>query len=228
MLTQRNRRGLFNSTFGRKNISGSTRNYNAWFRKTVIRTIISIILLVIIITIQISNFEQSKRMLDFIKIKLESEFDIKACLAEAKKLPGYISTFGEKVVTVMKMEHKPAKKFIPPIDGKVITRFNEQIEGTSSVSRGLIYTGDEGLDIYSVGNGVVINVGSNKLVGNYIIVKHKGELLSVYKLMGTNDVSVNQKVEQGQVIGTSSGKLLLEIWYRNEPVDPIIYMDMKT
>lgn len=226
MIMRGNRGNLFGKTSKRKNIFAGAVSYDNWFKKTVIRTVISAVLLIMILLVQALNFEPPKKMLSFIETRLESHFDIKAFLAKAKKMPGYISTFRDKAVAVMKMEHGPNKRLEIPIDGKITTYFGEEIDGTSNISRGLIFAGDIGRDIYSVDAGVVIDVGSNKSIGNYVIIKHKGELLSVYKYVGTNNTNINQRVERGQAIGTSSDKLLLEIWYRNKPINPIKHMDI--
>ena len=130
--------------------------------------------------------------------KLESNFNIVTCLAEVKKIPGYISTLGDKAISVMKIEYKSDSRFVLPTDGEIAAYFDDKIDGTSDISKGLLFINDEGEDIYSVGDGVIIDVGSNKLIGNYIIIKHKGELLSVYKYVGTNNIiSINQRVKQG-------------------------------
>ena len=228
MITRRSGRGLLNSAFKKGNTFINIKNYDDWFRKTIIRIIISAFLLMIVMMVKISNFQQPKKILNFVEAKLESNFNIKTYLVEIKKLPDYIHTFGDKVITAMKIENKSDKRFISPIDGEITTYFDGKIDETSNISKGLIFSSDVGRDIYSVGDGVIIDAGSNKLVGNYIIIKHRGELLSVYKYVGTNHMNVNQRVKQGQTIGVSSGKLLLEIWYCNEPIDPIEYMNIGT
>ena len=220
------RNNPFRNVLRKKNALINIKNYNDWLKKTLIKAVVSAVLLTMIIMIQVLNFERPKKILNFIETKLESSPDMGAYLANVKKMPGYIFTFGNKVVTAVKIEHKSGKRFIPPIDGEITTYFNEEIDGTSNISRGLIFTGDAGQDIYSVDDGVVIDAGSNEYIGNYVIIKHKGELLSVYKYVGANHINTNKRVGQGQVIGNSSEKLLLEVWYRNEPVDPIKYMDI--
>lgn len=226
MIIQKNKINSFRSAFRKKNARINIKNYNDWLKKTLVRAIVSAILLIMIIMVQVLNLDRPKKILNFMETKLESNPDIGAYLASVKKMPGYIFTFGNKIVTAMKIEHKSGKRFIPPIDGEITTYFNEEIDGTSNISRGLVFTGNVGQDIYSVDDGVVIDAGSNKSVGNYIIIKHKGELLSVYKYVGVNHININKRVGQGQVIGTSSEKLLLEIWYRNEPTDPSKYIDI--
>ena len=228
MITRRSGRGLLNSAFKKGGTFINIKNHDDWFRKTIIRIIISAFLLMIVMMVKISNFQQPKKILNFVEAKLESNFNIRVYLVGIKKLPDYIHTFGDKVITAMKIENKSDKMFISPIDGEITTYFDGKIDETSNISRGLIFSSDVGRDIYSVGDGVIIDAGSNKLVGNYIIIKHRGELLSVYKYVGTNHMNVNQRVKQGQTIGVSSGKLLLEIWYCNEPIDPIEYMNIGT
>ncbi len=226
MITRRSRKGLFNSAFKKGNPFINMKNYDDWFKKTIIRIIISAFLLMAIMIVKISNFQQPKKILNFVEMKLESDFNIKTYLTGIKKLPGHIHAFGDKVITAMKVEDKSAKRFIPPIDGEITTYFDEKIDETSNISKGLIFSSDADQDIYSVDDGVIIDTGSNKLIGNYIIIKHRGELLSVYKYVGTNHSNVNQRVKQGQTIGLSSGKLLLEIWYCNEPIDPIKHINI--
>lgn len=226
MIMQKNRRNLFGSIFKRKKTFIGALDYTNWLKKTVIRILISAILLAIVATIQTLNFKQPKRMLNFMETKLESDFNAKACLMGAKKLPVYIHALGEKAITTMRIDHKSDKRFILPVDGEIVTYFDEKIGGTSNISKGLIFTGEIGQDIYSVDDGIIIDAGSNKSIGNYMIIKHKGELLSVYKYVGTNHMNINQKVGQGQTIGASSGRLLLEVWYRNEPVDPVDYINI--
>ncbi|MFW5647947.1 MAG: murein hydrolase activator EnvC family protein [Candidatus Alkaliphilus sp. MAG34] len=225
MIMQKNRKNLFGGTFKKRNILIGIPGYRNWLKKMIIRIFVSAILLATVVMIQTSNFKQPKKMLGFIETKLESDFNAGACLVGIKKLPIYIHALGEKAITTIKIEHKSGKRFISPVDGEITTYFDEEIAGTSNISKGLIFTSEVGQDIYSVDDGIVIDVGSNKSIGNYMIIKHKGELLSVYKYIGTNHMNINQRAERGQVIGVSSGRVLLEVWYRNEPVDPIGYID---
>lgn len=226
MVTRKNRVNSFNNVFHKRKLSIHSKTYHNWLKRTFVRTVISVILLMLVLLIQMLNFESPKKALNYVETKLEYNADIRTYLVEAKKLSSYIAVFGDKAIGAIKIEDRLDKRFLPPVDGKIITYFDENIGETQNTSKGLIFASVEGSDIYSVDNGVIIDVGSNKSIGNYIIIKHKGELLSVYKYVGTNYVEINQKVEQGQVIGTSSEKLLLEVWYRNEPIDPIKYMNV--
>lgn len=226
MVTGKNRANHFNNLSAKRKLWINSKSYNNWLRKTLIRTIISIILIMLILIIQMSNFQSPKNALNFIEEKLEDNVSLNTYIAGTKKLYAHVKLFGDKTLEAMKLEGKVENKFILPVDGEIISYFNENIGETSNVSKGLIFSSDTGENIYSVDDGVIIDIGSNKFIGNYIIIKHKGELLSVYKYLDANHVKLNQRVEKGQVIGTSSEKLLLEVWYRNEAIDPIKYIDL--
>lgn len=228
MIMQRNKNKLFNNVFNKKGMLFDIKMYKSWLRKTFIRIIIVSILLITISTIKILNLHGPNQAVDFIQSRLESETSTELYLAQGKKILGYISAFYHKAIEAIKMEDKLNKNFIMPIDGEIVTYFNEKIGQTSDTLKGLLFRSHIGGDIYAIDEGVVIEAGSNKSVGNYIIIKHRGELLSVYKYVSANHVNINDSVSQGQVIGISSDKLLLEIWHRNEPIDPLQYIDTST
>lgn len=228
MITQKSRVGFFNSLLKKVNTLISRKNYSHLLKKTIIRIVISLVFLTILGVVQILNFQQPKKILSLLQTKLESEVKIESYFTQIKKLPNYIYIFGDKAKTAMKIEDKLEKKLILPIDGEITTYFNEKIHGTSATSKGLVFTSNPGENIYSIDEGVIIDIGSNKSIGNYIIIKHKGELLSAYKYLASTSVNINQRVEQGQLIGVSSEKLLLEVWYGNKPMDPMKYINIST
>jgi len=219
MVTGKNRANSSNNLFVKRKLCINSTSYHNWLRKTFTRTIISIILIMLVLIIQMLNFQAPKNALNFVEEKLEHNASLNTYIAGTKKLYAHVKLFGGKALETMKLEGKVENKFILPVDGKIISYFNENIGETSNVSKGLIFSSDTGKNIYSVDDGVIIDIGSNKFISNYIIIKHKGELLSVYKYLDTNHVELNQRVEKGQVIGTS-------VWYRNEAVDPIKYIDL--
>ncbi len=225
MVTGKNRSNSFNNLYSKRRSSSNQQTFNDWIKKTFIRTVISVTLLIIVLIIQLLNFKSSNQTLELIKLKLEHKVSINTYIEEAKQIPGYIMTFGNKAVEAIKVEDKLKNKFILPTNAEITTYFDENIGDTLNVSKGLIFSTNSGDPIYSIDDGVVIDIGSNKSIGNYIIIKHKGELLSVYKYLSNNQAELNQRIEKGQIIGDSSEKLLLEVWYRNEPIDPMQYID---
>ena len=85
-----------------------------------------------------------------------------------------------------------------------------------------------GTPIMVAGDGRVVFSGWTNEGGNTIIVYHRGGYLTYYRHNSRNVVSVNETVEQGNVIAylgssgeTSSGPHLhYEIWQNGEPINP--------
>ncbi|MCK9267502.1 MAG: hypothetical protein M0P14_02170, partial [Alkaliphilus sp.] len=64
MITRRSSRGLSNSAFKKGNTFINIKNYDNWLKKTIIKTIISVFLLMIVMIVKISNFQQPKKILN--------------------------------------------------------------------------------------------------------------------------------------------------------------------
>ena len=118
-----------------------------------------------------------------------------------------------------------APSFAWPIKGKVLANFSEPKQ------MGLILDGKIGEPIAAAGDGKVIFSGPGpRGYGNLIIVKHDGELLSVYAHNKTLLVKDQETVKKGQKIaelgdsGTDSPKLHFEIRRQGKPVDPKQYL----
>jgi lipoprotein NlpD len=118
-----------------------------------------------------------------------------------------------------------APSFAWPIKGRVLANFSEPKQ------MGMILDGKLGEPISAAGDGKVIFSGPGpRGYGNLIIVKHEGELLSVYAHNKTLLVKDQESVKKGQKIaelgesGTDSPKLHFEIRRQGKPVDPKQYL----
>jgi len=107
-----------------------------------------------------------------------------------------------------------------PVDGKVITPFNES-------NKGIDIAGKMGQPVFAASAGKVLYAGSGiRGYGNLVIVKHTNNLLSAYAHNKTIFVKEDQTVEKGQKIaemGNSDSdtvKLHFEIRQQGKPVDP--------
>ncbi len=141
--------------------------------------------------------------------------------------PGPTATPPSAVTPSTAVTAKPgaAPSFAWPIKGKVLSNFNEPKQ------MGLILDGKMGEPITAAGDGKVIFSGPGpRGYGNLIIVKHDGELLSVYAHNKTLLVKDQESVKKGQKIaelgdsGTDSPKLHFEIRRQGKPVDPKQYL----
>ena len=55
--------------------------------------------------------------------------------------------------------------------------------------------------VFSIMNGVVIKIGNNPLIGNYILITHSGEVQSLYGHLSAIAVLPDEQVAAGQPIG---------------------------
>lgn len=226
MITGRNKPNSFTNLFKKNKFKSNSDIVFNWIRITFIRAIVSTIVIGLTMISQTLDFKYLNIGLEYIKYSINQEVNIENYIQEASKIPNYIALVGNKAIETIQIEDELERSFIMPVNGEISTYFNENLEGTSNKSKGIIFSTNEGDNIYCVDNGVIIDIGSNKAIENYIIIKHKGELLSVYKYVGNSHLKLNDRVEKGQIIGTASNKLLLEVWNRNEPLDPIKYINL--
>lgn len=123
---------------------------------------------------------------------------------------------------------KPPTKFVwPVIAGEVVVGF-----GKKQDHRGIDIKAPEKTPIYATAEGVVVYADSKQPgYGHLIIIRHAGDVVSVYAHNRLNLVDEGDSVRQGQQIAEvgSSGKsraphLHFELRMKGKPVDPLIYL----
>ncbi|MGE5316614.1 MAG: M23 family metallopeptidase, partial [Chloroflexota bacterium] len=99
-----------------------------------------------------------------------------------------------------------------------VTKFHEGIDFTASV----------GTEVYSTGDGTVVNVGRKGGYGNCIIINHGFGYQTLYAHLSKMNVKPGQKVQRGEVIGrvgntgkSTSPHLHYEVHKGNRSIDPI-------
>lgn len=119
---------------------------------------------------------------------------------------------------------------VPPLGGKVVSRFGKQHDPTFDVTienRGVEIEAPSGAPVKSVGSGEVAFAGSVSGFGNVLIVQHGGGLFSVYGKMDSFSVRQGEAVAKGQAVGrlpeSPAGKsvLYLELRAGGTAVDPV-------
>ena len=105
-------------------------------------------------------------------------------------------------------------------------------DSTYLQSSGVSYGKEDIFDVVSILDGTVIDVKEDVLLGKIVEVQHTNDMISVYQSLGEVEVSVNDTVSQGQVIG-KSGKsnidsslgnhLHFELMIKGEVVNPEEY-----
>ncbi len=97
--------------------------------------------------------------------------------------------------------------------------------------RGIDLVADLGSPVQAIRSGRVLEVGTHRGLGRFIVVGHRRHLRSLYAHLKTADVVEGQRVRQGQVIGavgkTGNARhawitphLHLEVMRRKEPINP--------
>jgi lipoprotein NlpD len=112
-----------------------------------------------------------------------------------------------------------------PGAGKVIRGLGKSDSG--EISRGIDITGRKGEPIQAAADGKVSYVGNLDKYGDFVVIRHDADYLSVYANTSKILVKKDQIVTKGQKIAEigSSGidhpKLHFEIRYKSQPVDPL-------
>ncbi len=110
-----------------------------------------------------------------------------------------------------------------PAQGKIVSSY-------TTARRGIDIGGSKGQKVSAAADGTVLYKGTMTGYGNVVIIKHSGNVLSVYAHNSRMLVSEKQRVSRGQQIAemgsTDSGraKLHFEIRFQNKPVDPTKYL----
>lgn len=100
---------------------------------------------------------------------------------------------------------------------------------------GVDITSDRGTPVKAVADGVVSDVRSDSYYGITVVVDHSNGLQSLYRNLATDEtVSVNQKIKQGEVIGSigntaadesaEQAHLHFEVLKNDVSVDPMTYL----
>ncbi len=110
-----------------------------------------------------------------------------------------------------------------PAQGKIVSSY-------SAARRGISIGGSKGQKVSAAADGTVLYRGTMTGYGNVIIIKHSGNVLSVYAHNNKMLVSEKQRVSRGQQIAEMGNadsdrtKLHFEIRFQNKPVDPTKYL----
>ena len=126
--------------------------------------------------------------------------------------------------------------------GKPVIRCDSRGDGTFASSRngnrmhqGIDLCAEIGTPVLAARSGIVMAAKSNRGMGNYVIIRHSFNLVSIYGHLSQIFVTKNQFVRQGHIIG-SVGKtgnarnpsiqphLHFEIRKNGIPQDPLEYL----
>ncbi|MEY4541002.1 MAG: hypothetical protein RLZZ306_2759 [Bacteroidota bacterium] len=92
----------------------------------------------------------------------------------------------------------------PISNQKIASAFGYRIHpitGEIKKHQGIDLVGQSGQKIYAAADGIIIEVGFNQFLGNFVKIKHLLDFESVYGHLQESIVALNSTVYQGQIIG---------------------------
>ena len=102
-------------------------------------------------------------------------------------------------------------------------------EKTYLKNTGILYSCDEEFDVISSYEGVVSNIGSDNILGNYIEITHNSNLKTIYYSVKDIKVQKDDHVNTGTIIAVSGdnmleqesdNSLLFEVYYNGFTMNP--------
>ena len=109
-------------------------------------------------------------------------------------------------------------------------------ENTYMQNSGIDYSADNTFDVVSILDGMVINVGEDEMLGNFVEVRHSNDMISMYQSLSEVTVKKDDTIKQGHIIGKSGknninskldNQLHFELSYKGQYVNPEEYFDKK-
>ena len=206
------------------------KNYGATLVKQILVCIIIVLLVIVIKKMDIAIVNKS---LDNIQAKLDRDYKVADIFQSAKDIAAKVKEVPESVAAAFQRgESKLA--FSPPADeAAIVSTFGEKtgyFENTENgFERGLKFQTDKELQVFSVGGGIVSEIGESSQYGKYIKVVHGDDIVSIYGGCSQIYVESLEKVKKGQLIASISpennGHLSFELWVKDEIVNPADYIE---
>ena len=72
--------------------------------------------------------------------------------------------------------------------------------GSGEFHQGVDLSAHEGSLVYAAGAGRVVEIDYNEIYGNYIVIQHPGDLLTVYGHLKKSIISLKEEVTSGTII----------------------------
>ncbi|WP_066503389.1 M23 family metallopeptidase [Abyssisolibacter fermentans] len=207
-----------NYYYNRKN-----KNFYLSQLKKIIVCIIIILCIIVLKKIDTSNTQRAVELVDK-TVKYDYDF-----IENSKSIVEFFKGLKEKSnnnINVFNLnEDKLETNVEKPIAGKLYRNFG-RIEKSSNIT-----INNSGIDIkpydeevVAIDNGIVEDIGYEKLKGNFIIIHHEN-IQSKYQGLDKIYAEIGQKIKKGEkigIIGKKDNKYLhFEIWENGKPIDPL-------
>ena len=121
------------------------------------------------------------------------------------------------------------KRFIWPVQGRVVSRFGIQPNGM--YYNGITIAARAGLPVVAAADGTIIFSGLLKDYGETIIMKHEDGYATVYTHLGQRKVKLDDHLKKGVQIGMTGPSekkgdsgMVFEIRYKNKARNPMFFL----
>jgi murein hydrolase activator len=165
----------------------------------------------------------------------------------SKVLQSFIDNYLKKAKIPLKEKSITEKKFLnfiseeghinKPVSGEIITYFGKQKHPKFDIfyiNNGIEIGTKTKQNVSAVKNGVIVFAGNFGTYGKTIIIEHKKNLHTIYAYLSSIQVSQNQKILKGTILGTSGispikkiPALHFEVRYNGYTIDPIWWLNLK-
>lgn len=214
---------------GRRYIN-KRKNYGATLLKQILVCIIIVLFVIVIKKMDIAIVNES---LQTFQAKLDRDYKSSEIVQSAKGVMEKVKEVPESIAAAFqRSENKLA--FSPPADeAAVISTFGEKKSYFESAEngfeRGMKFQSEKELQVYSVGGGIVSEIGESSQYGKFIRIVHGDDIVSIYGGCTQIYVESLEKVKKGQLIASISpdnhGLLSFELWVKDEIVNPASYIE---
>ena len=127
---------------------------------------------------------------------------------------------------------KPKVNFVlfPPTNGKIIKKYNP-----ATKNYGIEIAVAKETPIKAVASGTILFTDWTPTSGYVVIIKHKDELISVYKNIAFITKTARDNVKSGEVIGqagstefqNNTGNFYFELWKEGFPINPTQFINFQ-
>ena len=206
------------------------KSYGSTLLKQILICIVIVLLVIVIKKMDVAIVNES---LETFQAKLDRDYKAADIIDSAKELASKASEIpGSVVAAFHRSESKLA--FSPPADeDAVISTFGEKSgyfgSQENGFERGMKFQSDQEMQVYSIGGGIVSEIGESSQYGKYIKIVHGDDVVSFYGGCSQIYVQSLEKVKKGQLIASvspeSNGYLSFELWVNDEIVNPASYIE---
>ena len=125
--------------------------------------------------------------------------------------------------------------FVMPVDSTRITSYfgyrRHPITDLVQFHRGVDFAAPYAARVRVAADGVVTRIGFDRLLGNFVVVEHKGDYETYYAHLSKTHVTLNETVGLGTIIGrvgtsglTTGPHLHFEVREAGRPKDPLLLL----